>query len=89
MGDPGWLKPVKNPKQQPRPFLFVKVPRTASESMSLVFHKQCLNYVRMGRLNQCLAWYSSHPYEDSNVVSVCHNHIPVSYLRAYKVMSDE
>ena len=75
--------------QQPKPFLFTKIPRTASESMSLIFRDQCLNYIRMGRLSQCLEWYSSHFYKESNVISICHNHLPVPYLRAHKVISDE
>lgn len=75
--------------QQPRPFLFVKVARTASESMSLVFREQCLNYIRLGRLKQCQEWYGSHAKGSFPWVSVCHNHFPVPVLRAYKVLPDD
>lgn len=78
-----------NAKQQPRPFMFTKIARTASESMSIVFHDQCLNYIRLGRLSQCIDWYSGHPFIETNVVSICHNHFPVPYLRVGKIMSDE
>ena len=77
------------PKQQPKPFLFTKIARVASESMSLVFRNKCLNYIRLVRINQCLGWYSDHLYEESNVISICHNHFPVPYLRVHKVISDE
>ncbi len=63
--------------QSAKPFLFTKIPRTASESMHGVLSECVCHYVRINQADHARAFYSSHP---RSLISVCHNHTPVAGL---------
>jgi hypothetical protein len=59
------------------PFLFTKIPRTASESMHGVLSENVLNYLRINQPNHARLFYAN---PASASLSVCHNHTPVAGL---------
>lgn len=63
-----------------RPFLFVKVPRTASESMSGQFASELLDYVRIGKAKVAREFYEATDRTDLDHLCLCHNHLPPSWL---------
>jgi hypothetical protein len=67
----------RNKAQRARPFLFTKIPRTASESMHGVLSEHVLDYVRINQPNHARSFYLQNP---SSRASVCHNHTPVEAL---------
>lgn len=60
-----------------QPFLFTKIPRTASESMHGVLSENVLNYVRINQPNHARMFYAM---PTTHSFSVCHNHTPVAGL---------
>jgi len=60
-----------------RPFLFTKIPRTASESMHGVLSENVLRYVRVNQPDHARMFYATYP---ESPVSVCHNHTPIAAL---------
>lgn len=64
-----------------RPLLFVKVARTASESLSRLFKDVCINYMRIGGRAGVESITDFYKMENCSDISVCHNHLPIQYLK--------
>ena len=71
MGDKG-IRPA-------RPFMFTKVPRTASESMSSQFTDGVLDYLRTGKPKVAQELYAM-GREVTDPLSICHNHLPMAWM---------
>jgi hypothetical protein len=67
------------------PILFTKIGRTASESLNRLLKESCLDYVRLGHLRNAQIFYA---HSGTEHISICHNHIPIQYLRASGIMPD-
>ena len=63
--------------QAARPFLFTKIPRTASESMHGVLSENIFDYLRINQPDHARTFYAN-PL--ALKISVCHNHTPVAGL---------
>jgi len=68
--------------QKVKPFIFLKVPRTASESMHFVFKRNVINYIRIGRLSRIAEFEHLRRGErpDLNRFHVCYNHMPLNVI---------
>lgn len=65
------------------PFIFIKIPRTASESMNIEFNDHVLDYIRIGRIPRIRQFeerWRNDPELDG--YSVSYNHIPVPLIRS-------
>ena len=65
-------------------FIFAKVPRTASETMSAVFEDQHPDYVRCGDVETATRLHRN----EKMWGSVCYNHLPVAYLKKENIVTD-
>lgn len=70
--------------QRARPFIFTKIPRTASESMHGILKQGVFDYVRINQANHAKVFYSNPLYSH---VNVCHNHTPVAALLREKCLT--
>jgi len=76
---------LKSGQTPNRPFLFIKTPRTASDSMDYEFVHAVRNYVKIGHAKLVRDFYSR---PDDLTISLSHNHTPIAAMRRAGIMPE-